>query len=95
MVTKKTMKWTIIVLWIVCAVILAVFLSACGSSTTYETVETIEPNSTIEEPSYVPGGLAIIVEESENSAVTVDENIITIDCGGSCGDITIGIPITE
>ena len=34
-----------------------------------------------------------ILDGSDNATVVVDNQVITIDCGGSCGDITIGIPV--
>lgn len=74
---------------------LALILSACGSSN--KTYETIENNISIDEPYEVPGGTSIIVDGATDSMITsnIENNQYIIDCGGSCGDITIGIPVDE
>ena len=66
-------------------------LNGCGSDT--KTYETIENNITVDEPYEIPGGTALIIDGSDGAVVTQENQTITIDCGGSCGDITIGLPV--
>ena len=73
--------------------IIAMMLVGCGSST--KTYDVVENNITIDEPYEIPGGTAIIIDGSDEATVTQENQTITIDCGGSCGDITIGLPITD
>lgn len=72
--------------------IMAMLLVGCGSDKTYNTYET---NATVEEPYPVPDGMAIIVDDTTDSEVytNLENTEITIDCGGTCGDITIGVPV--
>lgn len=65
----------------------------CGSSS--KTYDVVENNITIDEPYPIPGGAAVIVDGSTDTTVTQDNQQIVIDCGGSCGDITIGIPVNN
>ena len=62
--------------------------TGCNGSKTYTTTEN---NVTVDEPYEVPDGLAIIVDSSDNATIMVEETTITIDCGGVCGDINIGL----
>lgn len=73
-------------------VLMALGLTACGSGS--KTYSTYEENITIEEPYVVPDGMAIIVDHTEGSSVGIDydNNQYVIDCGGVCGDISIGVP---
>jgi len=68
--------------------IASLLLIGCGSTT--QSYDITEHNITVDEPYEIPGGLAIIVDNSDEAVVTVDATTITIDCGGSCGDISIG-----
>ena len=72
---------------------LAIILVGCGSST--KTYETVENNITVDEPYEVPGGTAIIIDSSNDATVTQENQTITIDCGGTCGDITVGLPVDQ
>ena len=83
------MKKVIICLWLVSALTLGFLFTGCGSSDkTYTTIE-----SNITEPYDVPGGTAIIVDGSEGATVSQENQTITIDCGGTCGNITVGVPV--
>lgn len=70
--------------------ILVFGLVGCGSDTTTY-VET--PVENLEEPGIIPKGDAIIVDGGES--VTVTSSSVIIDCGGGCGDVTVGTEIID
>ena len=74
-------------------VALSLMVVGCGS--TNKTYETVENNITVDEPYTVPDGLAVIIDGSNGATVNLEQDTIIIDCGGTCGDITIGNQVEQ
>ena len=71
--------------------IASVLLVGCGSGS--KTYDVVENNITVDEPYEIPGGTAIIIDGSDKATVVQENQTITIDCGGTCGNITIGAEV--